>query len=290
MEKIKIFTDSASDITYENEQKLDIEMLNFNIAMGDKSYVSRVDFNNEEFYKLMAGYDGIPTTSQVTAFDFQEMYEKLYKEGYTDLIGILINSEGSATYENSLMAYKLFMEDHPEAEGKFKVYSIDSRSYTGAYGYAVIEAAKMIGEGKTAEEIVAFAKDWINRCVIYFVPYTLKYASKSGRIPSAAAFVGDKLGIKPIMRIYDHVISTALTVRGEKRVVKKIAEKTIGDIEKGTPYMIVYGDNTEVRDQMADEMTRQLGYPPVDFYQIGAAIAINAGPTVTGVIFREKQK
>lgn len=288
MEKIKIFTDSASDITYENEKSLDIEMVNFNIAMGDKSYVSRIDFNNEEFYKLMAGYDGIPTTSQVTAFEFQEMYEKFYKEGYTDLIGILINSEGSATYENSLMAYKLFIEEHPEAEGKFRVHSIDSRSYTGAYGYAVIEAAKMVRDGKSVDEIIAFAKDWVDHCVIYFVPYTLKYASKSGRIPSAAAFVGDKLGIKPIMRIYDHVISTALTVRGEKRVVKKIAEKTMADIEKGTPYMIVYGDNTEIRDQMAEEMTRLLGYAPVDFYQIGAAIAANAGPTVTGVIFKEK--
>ena len=52
--------------------------------------------------------------------------------------------------------------------------------------------------------------------------------------------------------------------------------------------MIVYGDNTEVRDQMAEEMTRLLGYAPADFYQIGAAIAANAGPTVTGVIFKEK--
>ena len=52
--------------------------------------------------------------------------------------------------------------------------------------------------------------------------------------------------------------------------------------------MIVYGDNTEIRDQMAEELTRQLGYGPADFYQIGAAIAANAGPTVTGVIFREK--
>ena len=146
----------------------------------------------------------------------------------------------------------------------------------------------MVKEGKTVEEIVEFAKDWVEHCVVYFVPYTLKYASKSGRIPSAAAFVGDKLGIKPVMRIYDHVISTALTVRGEKRVVKKIAEKTLADIEKGTPYMIVYGDNIEIRNQMAEEMTRLLGYEPVDFYQIGAAIASNAGPTVTGVIFREK--
>jgi DegV family protein with EDD domain len=236
----------------------------------------------------MAGYDGIPTTSQVTAFEFQELYEAYYKEGYTDLIGVLINSEGSATYGNSLMAYKLFLEEHPEAEGKFRVHSIDSRSYTGAYGYPVVEAAKMVKEGKEVDEIVAFIKDWIDHSVIYFVPYSLKYASKSGRIPSAAALVGDKLGIKPVMRIYDHVISTALTVRGEKRVVKKIAEKTMEDIEKGTPYMIVYGDNEQVRDQMAEEMTRLLGYGPVDCYQIGAAIAANAGPTITGVIFKEK--
>lgn len=288
MEKIKIFTDSASDITFDNEKNLDIAIVNFNVALGDKSYLSRVDFDNEGFYKLMDGYDGIPLTSQVTAFEFQEMYEKYYKEGYTDLIGVLINREGSSTYDNSLMAYEQFMEEHPEAEGKFKVYSIDSRSYTGAYGYAVVEGAKMAAAGQSAEEIVRFIKDWVEHCVIYFVPYTLKYASKSGRIPSAAALVGDKLGIKPIMRIYDHVISTALTVRGEKRVVKKIAEKTLSDMEKGAPYMIVYGDDTQIRDQMAEMATQMFGYPPVDSYQIGAAIATNAGPRVVGVIFRSK--
>ena len=36
MEKIKIFTDSASDISFENEKNLDIDMINFNITMGDR--------------------------------------------------------------------------------------------------------------------------------------------------------------------------------------------------------------------------------------------------------------
>lgn len=287
MEKIKIFTDSASDITFEAEKELDIAMMNFNIAMGDASYTSRIDFDNDQFYKLMAEYDGIPLTSQITAYEFQEMYEKYYKEGYTDLIGILINSEGSATYGNSLMAYNMFIEEHPEAKDKFRVHSIDARSYTGAYGYAVVEAGKMVKEGKSAEEIVAFAKEWIEHCVVYFVPYTLKYAAKSGRIPSAAAFVGDKLGIKPAMRIYDHVISTAFSIRGEKRVVKKIAEKTVSEMKKGTPYLIVYGDDALLRDQMKEAMTVLTGYEPAGAYQIGAAIAANAGPTVVGVIFQE---
>lgn len=287
MEKIKIFTDSASDISFENEKELDIEMMNFAVALGDRSYISREDFDNPAFYGLMAEYDGIPLTSQITAYQFQEMYEKYYNEGYTDLIGILINAEASATYNNSLMAYNLFLEEHPEAEGKFRVHSIDSRTYTGGYGYAVVEAAKMIREEKTVEEILTFVLDWVEHNVIYFVPYSLKYAGKSGRIPSAAALVGDKLGIKPAMRIYDHVISTSFTIRGEKKVVKKIADKVLTEMQKGTPYMVVYGDNAEVKDQMVQIMTELVGYAPVDEYQIGAAIAANAGPTVVGVIFQK---
>lgn len=287
MEKIKIFTDSASDISFENEKNLDIEMMNFAIAMGDHSYISREDFDNSTFYDLMEKYDGIPLTSQITAYQFQEMYEKYYQEGYTDLIGILINAEGSATYGNSLMAYEMFLDEHPEAKGKFRVHSIDSRTYTGGYGYAVVESARMAQDGKTVSEILEFAQDWIDHNVIYFVPYSLKYAGKSGRIPSAAALVGDKLGIKPAMRIYDHEISTAFTIRGEKKVVKKIADKVLSEIKKDTPYMVVYGDNEALKDQMIQVMTELVGYPPVDAYQIGAAIAANAGPTVVGVIFRE---
>lgn len=287
IERIKVFTDSASDISIAHEKDLDIGMMNFNIVIDDQSYTSRVDFDNDGFYALMAEYDGIPLTSQVTAYQFQEMYEHYYKEGYTDVIGILINSEGSATYGNSLMAYDLFLEEHPEAKDVFRVHSIDSRSYTGAYGYAVVEAARMAKEGKSVDEILTFVQEWIAHAVIYFVPYSLKYAGKSGRIPSAAALVGDKLGIKPAMRIWNHEITTAMTIRGGKKVVKKIAGKAFMDMKKGTPYMVVYGDRTDLRDQMAESMTELTGYEPTDIYQVGAAIAANAGPTVVGVIFQE---
>ena len=42
--------------------------------------------------------------------------------------------------------------------------------------YTHLEAAKMVKAGKNTEEIVAFAKDWVEHCVIYFVPYSLKFS------------------------------------------------------------------------------------------------------------------
>ena len=81
MAKIKFITDSASDISEAYEKKYDILIMNFKVAMGDKSYTSRVDFDNNKFYKMLDAYDGVPVTSQITALEFLETYKKLYEEG-----------------------------------------------------------------------------------------------------------------------------------------------------------------------------------------------------------------
>ena len=290
MPKIKIMTDSASDITYEQEKEYDIKVMNFKLAVGDKSYVSRQDFDNEKFYEILDNFDGIPVTSQITIFEYTEQFEKYYSEGYTDIINVTINANGSATFSNAVLAAEQFYEEHPDAKDKFHIYNIDSANYTGAYGYPICQAAVKIQKGATAKEAVDFINDWISKVVIYFAPYSLKYAKKSGRIPSAAAFVGEVLGLKPIMRICEGEIKTADKVRGDKAVVPKIEQLTMEEIIPQTPYCIVYGSDESVKDDMVKAMTKRLGYPPDDCFQIGAAISINAGPKVTGVIFKSKKR
>ena len=60
MGKIQIMTDSASDISYADEQRYSVSVIPLPITLGDKSYTSRVDFDNEQFFNLMAQYDEIP--------------------------------------------------------------------------------------------------------------------------------------------------------------------------------------------------------------------------------------
>ena len=285
---IKLMTDSASDISPELEKELDIRIIPFSVAVGNKSYVSRRDFDNEGFYALLESSEEIPTTCQVTAFEFYEIYEEIFAQGYSDLITTLINAEGSATYANAVMAAERFFEAHPERRAVFHIHTLDSRTYTGGYGYPVVEGARMARAGRPAEEIVAYIRGWLEKATIYFAPFTLKYARKSGRIPSAAAFVGDAVGLKPIMRIFDHKIITDEKIRGAKKVVPRIVEKTLADMEPGSPYCVVYGSDKAVLEEMLQAITAAVGYAPADVYQIGAAIAINAGPQVIGTIFRGK--
>ncbi len=288
MGKIQIMTDSASDISTADEQAYSIEVIPFPITLGDRTYISRVDFNNEQFFSLMAQYDEIPKTAQITPFQFQEIYLRQAQAGVTDLILVLINSKGSSTYDNSVQAIDLFYEDHPEYRDCFHVHSFDGLGYNALYGSPVVRAAQMVREGASVEEILEYLTDILPRREIYFGIYDLKYAAKSGRIPSAAAFVGTALDLKPVMKIFDRSITTAAKCRGERKLVEKVAELSIADMEPGTPYELAYGSDAACLEELRRIMIPQLGYEPAAIYQIGAAVAANSGPRVVGVAFTKK--
>lgn len=283
MKKRIIITDSASDISEELEKKLNIRILPFKLSVDGKSYTSRVDFNNEEFYPILENAKSLPTTSQITPFEFVELYTELFKDGYEDVILVLINSKGSATFSNAQNAINNFLEETPEAKGKINIYTIDGRSYSGGYGMPVIHAAEKLQTGEDTKKIVSYLEDYTNRSIIYAGLYTLKYAGKSGRISGAAAFVGDVLGLKPLMRICDNEITTKDKVRGEKKIIPTILDKIAEVMEEGAEYYIEYGNDESVKDQMVAEAEKRFGYPPVECFRIGAAIAINAGPKVIGI-------
>lgn len=288
MRKIQIMTDSASDISAADEKQHSISVIPFPVTLGGKSYTSRVDFDNEGFYALMAEHDDIPTTSQITPFQFVDIYLQQARAGVTDLILVLINSKGSSTYDNSVQAIRLFHEDYPEYP-YFRVHSFDGMGYNACYGAPVVEAAKMLEAGAGVEEICAWLEDVLPRRQVYFGIYDLKYAARSGRIPTAAAFLGNKLNLKPVMKIFDREITTAAKCRGEKKLVEKIAQLSLSDMEPGTPYQLIYGCDESCLEEIRAAMREALGYEADAVYQIGAAVAANAGPRVVGVAFTRKK-
>lgn len=289
MRKIQIMTDSASDISTADERKYSIEVIPFPVTLGDRTYTSRVDFDNDQFYALMAQYDEIPKTSQITPFQFQEIYLRQAEAGVTDLVLVLINSKGSSTYDNSVQAIDLFYEEYPQYRDSFHIHTFDGIGYNALYGAPVVHAAQMCAEGASLEDILKYLTDILPQRQIYFGIYDLKYAAKSGRIPSAAAFVGTMLNLKPVMKISDRAITTAAKCRGERKLVENVAKMSIADMEPGTPYELIYGDDSTCLEEIRALMVQALGYEPVAAYQIGAAVAANAGPRVVGVSFIRKK-
>lgn len=290
MKRIQIVTDSACDIPKEYEEKYQIRILSFPIIVGDESYLERRDFDQDEFYRILATTPRTPSTAQYTAHQFGELYEELYGQGITDIIYISINAKGSSTNGNAHMARTQFFADHPEAVGNLEIHIVDSKTYSMGYGLPVIEAAKKAQKGAPPAEILAYLEDWFRCCRVAFAPYSLEFVKKSGRVSCAAAFVGELMGLKPIIEFIDGEAVTIGKVRGDKAVLPALLKKMQAERIPHTPYVILEGSEPSYADGMAAEAEKMTGEPYTMRVKIGAAISINAGHKILGIVYKGKPR
>lgn len=285
MSKIKIMSDSTADIPKKISEELDITILPLTIIDGDKEYLDGVTMNPCEFYELLENCDKIPSSSRVTPGLFTEQYEKAWKDGYTHLMYVCLNSKGSSTYNGACLELEDFYEENPDAVNEIKIDIIDSQTYSGAYGYAAIQAAQMAKEGKEYEEIADAVRNWLQNAKILLVPANLRFVKKSGRVSAASAFVGDALGLKPVITFEDGESKVIAKIRGDKKVVPELLKMIEADRKPGTPYLIAKGKNPDWADQLSRKATEAFGEEPKYEFNLGCIISINTGPDFVGVVY-----
>ena len=289
MGRIMIVTDSCCDLDKKTIEELGIKVLPFTLTLGGESFREIFDKSTQEVYEMMSHTDEIPKHAQISPVTFEETYREIYEQGYTDIISVSINSQGSGTYNNSIIGKNDFFENNPDAKDKIRIFNLDSKCYTVFYGYPIMEAVKKIRKGAEAESIVAYLEEWFNVCAIYAVPYNLKYARKSGRISAAAAFAGELLGLKPIIEFADNGTKTVDKIRGEKNIVSKLVDCVDKRMTPQTPYLIIHGQDITLAKEVEKELIKRTGRKAEMFNPIGAAVASNIGPDVVAVLVRRKQ-
>ncbi len=285
MSSYRFITDSASDIPDEDLARYGITMLGIPMVIDGRGYRERADFTTQKFYEILRQAKELPVTSHITQLEFFEQYQKAWQEGVAHIVVVTITAKGSNMYNAACMAKKLFFEERPQAEDGLTIDVIDSQSYTMVYGTAVIEAAKMAEEGRPHAEIIEYLEHIPERFDIYFTIFNLDYAKRSGRISFAAAFVGELLGLRPIMTLQNGQVTFVEKVRGDKAALARLAELYAeGAAKTGKQgYFMVKGDNEPMAAELQQAIEQQTGRSPDAVYNIGACITLNAGPTLVGV-------
>lgn len=286
MQKVKISTDSTADIPVKLREKLEIGMVPMTIITEEREYLDSVDMEPAEFYELLTKSDKLPTTSQVRNTFYTDLFEEVWRDGYTDLVHVSINAKGSGTFQSGVMARDLFFEEHPEAKDNFNIHLIDSGTYSMAYGWAVAEAAQKAQQGVDVAEIIAYIEDWLANVRILFVPMTLKYVKKSGRVSAAAAFVGDALGLKPVITFENGESKVLTKVRGEAKTMSAVLDMAKKEKKPGTPYLLVYGSAEDSYAKFKKMAVKEFGKPALE-YPVGSVISLNSGPEIFAIIYRK---
>ena len=282
MSKYVVLTDSTCDLPEDAAKQHNIDIVCFKIALDGEGYTERVDFTPEQFCEMLKKASGLPTTAQITQFEFFDKFEEYDRQGVEQTLYISINAGGSGTNAAAHAAAAQFHEEHPDS--RMEIFIVDSHAYSMAEGAGVIEAKQKLDAGETMESVVEYLNDKYAKMEILLTAYTLKVIRKSGRISAAAAIAGDLLGIHPIFTLNDGVSQVVKKVRGDKAVVSGMATTMASRMAQGTPYYIGVSDH-KYDEEYVEACTKKVGYAPVGIFHLGCAVLSNTGAEAVGLVF-----
>lgn len=273
--------DSTCYLPKEYIDKYKVSIVSLNVLLNGQSY-RETDITNEWFYKEMAKSSEIPTSSQPSIEDVYNCMENLVKDGH-DIVGIFLSSDMSGTFSTSNLVKEMILEKYPNAN----IVCLDSKSNCMQAGYAVLEAAKASFDGKSLDEVINIANNVINNSKFIFVPDTLEYLKKGGRIGGAAALFGSLLKIRPILTVEDGKTTVFTKVRTKKKAVDKIVETILEQNKKSSiKGLIVHHINCEDEGlELASRLKNELNLSEVKIQSIGPIIGLHVGPGSIGVAY-----
>ena len=280
MEKIRILTDSGSDICAPFPENLTVIPLT--IHFGPEEYRDGETIDHKTFYEKLTSGSELPTTSLIPPGEFEQAYKKAQDAGET-VIAIVLSSKLSGTYQSAALA----------AEGFDHVYVVDSLNATLGEQILVKYALQLVERGMSAADIAAELERAKSHANLMGLPDTLEYLHRGGRVSKAVAVLGGALSIKPVLRLVDGVVVMIGKARGSKNGNNYlIQEVNKSGVDFSKPLCLGYTGLSDELLQRYIADSRQLWEGKVDTLPIstvGATIGTHVGPGAIVVAFFDNQ-
>jgi len=274
--RVKVVTDSSIYLDEKTVKELDITIVPLIVNLGKESY-AELDLDYQKFFAQLPSLKVLPTTSQPSLQDIYQSFCRLTEEGNA-VLAIFISSSLSGTYNTALLTRRMILEKYPEA----RIEVVDSRA--ACMGFMVLAAAKAAQEGAGLEEVLHIAVEKAQRSHFLFVPASLDYLAKGGRIGEAAALIGTMLNIKPVLALQGGQVIVKEKVRTLDKAFGKILEimeadlRSKGLLEAGVGHV----NNPQLAALWAKHIEKEIKLPVV-IREIGPVLGLHLGPGTLGV-------
>ena len=288
MSNYVIFTDSACDIKPEmlREWGVSYRALTFYFNDDNREYTND-DMPVGDFYARMR-QGGVAKTSAVNVDIFEEAFEALLKEG-KDILYLGFSGGLSTTCNSGRIAADELREKYPER----KIIVVDTLCASAGQGLLVRLVVDKKLAGATIEEAAQYAEDIKSSVAHWFTVDDLEYLKRGGRVSPTVAFVGNTLGIKPIMHVDDegHLVKVD-KARGRRKSLMTMVDmytQTALTPESGLVY-ISHADCEEDARFVADQIKERHGAEVQVITDVGPVIGAHSGPGTFALFFLAKNR
>ncbi len=284
MNNTVIIVDSGCDLPLKYIKENNIPYLGITLNFKGNEYFE--DFGQsikyKDFYAAVRAGE-MPSTSQVNAYRFEEVFKKYVEEGKS-IIYLAFSAGLSGTYNSALIAREDILHKYPEAD----ITIIDTKSASMGVGLLVYYACEMLKAGASKEEIINWVKENIPKTVHWFTVDDLNHLKRGGRVSSTSAAVGTLLGIKPVLHVNDEgKLINVSKVKGRKKSIKELfnnLEKHIVNPEEQVIF-ISHGDCLEDAESLAAMIREKYPVKDIIINFVGPVIGSHSGPGTIALFF-----
>ncbi|MCW1959980.1 MAG: DegV family protein [Mycobacterium sp.] len=176
--------------------------------------------------------------------------------------------------------------EHAAHEFDGAVRVVDSQSAGMGTGFVALAAARAAHLGGDLECVAAEAQAAASRVHAYIVVQRLENLRRSGRIGTAASWLGTALAVKPLLTIADGKLVLAQRVRTTSKAIAAMVEQVLEVVgERRAALAVHHVDNPDGAADLAATLSAALpgcGAPIVT--DLGPVLGVHLGPGALGVV------
>jgi DegV family protein with EDD domain len=243
--------------------------------------------DTKEFYDKMR-QGGVAKTSAINPDGFMSLFEGYLSDG-VDVLYLGFSSGLSTTYRSGVLAANALMEKHPER----KILCVDTLCASAGQGLLLKMAIDKKESGATIEETRDYIESKKMNICHWFTVDDLVYLKRGGRVSATTAFVGNMLGIKPVMHVDNegHLVNVA-KVRGRRAAISALFEKLAATADADLPDLVYisHGDCMADAELLASMIKDKCGRETEIITDVGPVIGAHSGPGTLALFFFGKER
>ena len=278
MSRIRVVTDSASDLPEAFARRLDVDVVSLTIRFGDEEFTDRVDLTPDLFWAKCKSSKTLPETAAPSPGAFQAAYERARSDGCDGVIVLTLSSLLSATHQSATLAAEA-------VAGVIDVRVLDTLNVSMGQGLIVIDVAELAATGASLDELVARAETLVPKAGVVAALDTLEHLIKGGRVGGAKALLGQVLSIKPFIELKDGIVAEA----GRQRTRAKALNAVANVARSHAPLRrlaLIQGACTDVAtlEALIADIPSEF---PLIVTDIGPVVGAHGGPGIIGLTWIE---
>ncbi|MCE7741126.1 MAG: DegV family EDD domain-containing protein [Candidatus Heimdallarchaeota archaeon] len=273
--KVKILTDSTSQIPLEYAKKNNITLIQPTIDLDGEYFKELTEVNYEDFVSKMSKMNPVPKTSVANPQDVLEIFEQIIKEGYDEVLYLYLTPKLSNQIDPVRLGYK-------KVKDKLKAHFYPTEFAATSQAPFVLYGQELLDNGEAITSITKTLDKMKPHIFGMGISTSFDILFRTGKIQKTAkmSMISSLMNLKPIYTSeHDKGFASGGAGTGFGSAIKKIVqaaeEKTKADMKYNM--IITHVENEKLGRKLEDSIKKIREIGKVDYWNFSPCVGNSLG-------------